>query len=256
MTGVILKFPLHPCGKTAGSFGYHLKKIVMKIYKLFVGIILSFCALGTTSIFAQSGDQILDGIGETGLIARYTFNGDVKDWSRNNLHGSIQGTDFKVLYQNKVHVGLVGDHIGEYCYEAYEKRGDICESCPVAKSFEDGEVHKAERTAPTDKGTLYVDITASPLKDSNGKIIAGIEIARDITENKRIAEKLKASEERLYKYLDTLPIGIFVLNSSRTPQYANIKAEQILREDWIKVKLIKKPLNEDEMEKLKSLGYL
>jgi hypothetical protein len=57
-----------------------IKKIVMKIYKLFVGVILSFCALGTSSIFAQSGDQILDGIGETGLIARYTFNGDVKDW--------------------------------------------------------------------------------------------------------------------------------------------------------------------------------
>ena len=67
----------------------------MKTFKLFVGIILSFCALGTTSVFAQNGDQILDGIGETGLIARYIFNGDTKDWSRNNLHGSIQGTDFK-----------------------------------------------------------------------------------------------------------------------------------------------------------------
>jgi len=69
----------------------------MKIFKLFVGIILSFCALGTTSVFAQGGDQILDGIGETGLIARYIFKGDVKDWSRNNLHGSIQGSDFKFV---------------------------------------------------------------------------------------------------------------------------------------------------------------
>jgi DUF1680 family protein len=69
----------------------------MKIYKLIVGIILSFCVLGTTSLFAQSGDQILDGIGETGLIARYIFKGDVKDWSRNNLHGSIHGSDFKFM---------------------------------------------------------------------------------------------------------------------------------------------------------------
>jgi uncharacterized protein len=45
---------------------------------------------------AQSGDQILDGIGETDLIARYIFNGDVRDWSRNNLHASGPGigTDF------------------------------------------------------------------------------------------------------------------------------------------------------------------
>ena len=70
----------------------------MKTFKLFVGIIIiSFCALGTTSLFAQTGDQILDGIGETGLIARYIFKGDVKDWSRNNLHASIQGTDFKFV---------------------------------------------------------------------------------------------------------------------------------------------------------------
>jgi len=69
----------------------------MKIYKLFVGLLLSFFALSTTTAIAQNGDQILDGIGETGLIARYTLNGDAKDWSRNNLHGSIQGTDFKFV---------------------------------------------------------------------------------------------------------------------------------------------------------------
>lgn len=38
--------------------------------------------------YAQNGDQILDGIGETDLVARYVFNGDLKDWSRNNLHGT------------------------------------------------------------------------------------------------------------------------------------------------------------------------
>ena len=69
----------------------------MKIYKLIIGLLLSFFALGTVTTTAQNGDQILDGIGETGLIARYALNGDAKDWSRNNLHGSIQGTDFKFV---------------------------------------------------------------------------------------------------------------------------------------------------------------
>jgi Uncharacterized protein conserved in bacteria len=69
----------------------------MKIYKLFIGLLLGFFVLGTSTSLAQSGDQILDGIGETGLISRYTFREDVKDWSRNNLHGSVQGTDFKFV---------------------------------------------------------------------------------------------------------------------------------------------------------------
>ncbi len=69
----------------------------MKILKLFFGTVMSICFFCVTSAFAQSGDQILDGIGETGLIARYTFDGNVKDWSRNNLHGDIQGSDFKFI---------------------------------------------------------------------------------------------------------------------------------------------------------------
>ena len=38
------------------------------------------------------GDQFLDGIGETGLIARYVFNGNAEDSSRNNFHASLRGT--------------------------------------------------------------------------------------------------------------------------------------------------------------------
>ena len=58
------------------------------------GLILGFCALITTTIMAQNGDQILDGIGETSLIARYTFKSDANDWSRNNLHADITGKDY------------------------------------------------------------------------------------------------------------------------------------------------------------------
>jgi uncharacterized protein len=69
----------------------------MKKYQLFISAILSFCALSTTTLNAQNGDQILDGIGETGLIARYVFDGDAKDWSRNNLHGKISNTKAKFV---------------------------------------------------------------------------------------------------------------------------------------------------------------
>jgi DUF1680 family protein len=51
----------------------------------------------TTNLQAQNGDQILDGIGETGLIARYLFDGDAKDWSRNNLHGKLNDSKAKFI---------------------------------------------------------------------------------------------------------------------------------------------------------------
>ncbi len=77
----------------------------MKRYKLFIYTLLSFWAANTTNVLAQSGDQILDGIGETGLIARYVFDGDAKDWSRNNLHGNIQ--DSKAKFTNDELFGTV-----------------------------------------------------------------------------------------------------------------------------------------------------
>ncbi len=39
----------------------------------------------------QGGDQFLDGIGETALIARYVLNGSAEDSSRNTLHATLRG---------------------------------------------------------------------------------------------------------------------------------------------------------------------
>jgi DUF1680 family protein len=79
------------------------KGLNMKMYKVCLRVFLLAVVLmqGVHAARAQNGDQILDGIGETGLIARYLFNGDVKDWSRNNLHGKIQGAGAGFVNDNR-----------------------------------------------------------------------------------------------------------------------------------------------------------
>jgi hypothetical protein len=64
----------------------------MKRYTIYFAAILTIFIKMTAVAVAQGGDQILDGIGETGMVARYVFDGDFKDWSRNGLHGKFQGT--------------------------------------------------------------------------------------------------------------------------------------------------------------------
>ncbi len=75
----------------------------MKMYKVFLRVALFAAVLtqGVNTTLAQSGDQILDGIGETGLIARYLFNGDLKDWSRNNLQAKYQGGEAQFVNDNR-----------------------------------------------------------------------------------------------------------------------------------------------------------
>ena len=75
----------------------------MKMYKEFLRVILfvAVLTLGINTTQAQNGDQILDGIGETGMIARYVFDGDLRDWSRNNLHAKFQGGEAKFVTDNR-----------------------------------------------------------------------------------------------------------------------------------------------------------
>jgi DUF1680 family protein len=86
----------------------------MKIYKLLSRALLVVTVLthGFNGVYAQNGDQILDGIGETGMSARYVFNGDVKDWSRNNFHAQFQGPGVKFVNDNRFGkvLSLSGDH--------------------------------------------------------------------------------------------------------------------------------------------------
>ena len=111
---------------------------------------------------------------------------------------SIQDKNFKVLYQNEVHIGLIGKHTNEYCYKAYEKKEHICAECPVARTFDNGGLNKAERKTLNDKGHIHVEIISSPIKDSKDNIVAAVEIVRDITARKH-------AEKELERILDLTP---------------------------------------------------
>jgi PAS domain S-box-containing protein len=108
---------------------------------------------------------------------------------------SIQDTDYTILFQNQAHKDLIGDHLGECCYEAYEQSNQVCEGCPLIMSFEDGKTHTAMRTVTIDDSILHVEITASPLRDPSGDIVGGVEVVRDVTERKRMEEGIKVSLE-------------------------------------------------------------
>lgn len=108
---------------------------------------------------------------------------------------SIHDTSFKVLYQNRVHRELVGDHAGEFCYKAYRRRDQVCEDCGLAMSFRTGGVHTVERCATIGGKIVYIEVTTSPLRNYKGDIIAGIEVVRDIT----IRKKLEAQHAHMRK---------------------------------------------------------
>ena len=119
----------------------------------------------------------------------------------------IVDTNFKIVYENQSHRDLLGYHVGEYCYKAYQKRDEVCENCAVKKSFLDGNIHKDIRSVFSGNGMKYVEITSSSLRDENGNIVAGVEIVRDITERKVI----ETEKEKLIAELQEALTSIKVL---------------------------------------------
>ena len=139
----------------------------------------------------------------------------------------IQDVNHRVLYQNDVHRGLVGDHVGEYCYEGYQNRSSECDDCPVALSFRDGRVHMTERPVTPGGVTRHLEVTSSPLRDAAGNIVAGIEIVRDVTERKKADDNVRQSWKRLQLLVDRMPVACIMWTPDRRVDLWNPMAERI-----------------------------
>ena len=146
----------------------------------------------------------------------------------------IIDTDFRFVYQNKVHRDSYGKHSGELCYKAIKNRDEICEGCQLVECFRDGNVHSKERVVPREDGPpLYVVNTVSPLRDSTGKIVAGIELIRDITEWRLAEESLRENEGKLNAMLQSIGDSIIMMDKDLNIIWSNDIAKKTFGEDII-----------------------
>jgi len=137
---------------------------------------------------------------------------------------SIQDMDYRVIYQNQVHRGMIGGNkIGERCYQAYSHSDVICPGCPVDVSFKDNGIHTLEKTIFRGSEKRYIEIKSSPLIDAAGTIIAGIEAVRDITDRKTGEEKLHLYSQAIHEAMD----GVQIVDLDGTAVYSNKAVEEI-----------------------------
>jgi PAS domain S-box-containing protein len=112
---------------------------------------------------------------------------------------TIRDTDYNLTYQNELTKQIFGDRLGEKCYRVFENQDEVCEGCPVEKAFRYGNSQTAERRGVRPSGeVIFFEITANPIKNAKGEIIACLEIARDITERKKAEAREKELQRELY----------------------------------------------------------
>jgi PAS domain S-box-containing protein len=110
---------------------------------------------------------------------------------------AILDSDHRVVTVNKAMAEKLNTSpdacVGTICYQVVHHSEEPPEICPHQMLLKDGLEHKSE----VDEKNLggYFIVTASPIKDDYGNILGSIHIAHDITERKKMENRLEKTLE-------------------------------------------------------------
>jgi diguanylate cyclase (GGDEF)-like protein len=103
---------------------------------------------------------------------------------------TIKDLDFKILYQNRAMTEMFGERTGSACFSIFGLENP-CQDCPIVLTLQDGLSHSACRSFELDDKTLYIESSASLLRDSHGTITGTVEIIRDISERTKNEQTIR-----------------------------------------------------------------
>ena len=133
-----------------------------------------------------------------GLIESEKFLQSVIDGIRDGI--KIIDQNYKVLLANRASQVLTGksqdELVGGQCYKEFYCFDGPCHFCVTPRTFATGEPgHTSYRFIAEDGSEKFVEIYTYPITDGLGRVDKVIEIARDVTEQKRLEEQLVRSEK-------------------------------------------------------------
>jgi signal transduction histidine kinase/FixJ family two-component response regulator len=79
------------------------------------------------------------------------------------------------------------------CFRIYRQRTEPCPSCPVAKTFADGQPHQGEMVVTSRTGEqIHLLVGTAPLFNADGHITQVMELSTNITQIRKLQENLSA----------------------------------------------------------------
>ena len=124
----------------------------------------------------------------------------------------------RILWANQSAASAVqkqpADLVGQRCYTVWHEESSACRDCPIAVCIRSGRQAHGEITAPD--GETF-EIHASPVCGEDGKVIGFVQVARNVTERRELADQTQALDLELHRILrffdnilDTVADPIFV----------------------------------------------
>jgi PAS domain S-box-containing protein len=114
--------------------------------------------------------------------------------------------DYVITDVNPIACKMAGlskeEMVGRNCYNVSHNLNEPCKpphgECPVKRVYETGKSHRAiHEHFNKDGKSIYIEISASPILDEEGRVSEVLEVTRDITERIEMEKKLKEYSEEL-----------------------------------------------------------
>lgn len=107
----------------------------------------------------------------------------------NTIHEGVTiiDKDLRIKFQNRIVTQLYGGSlVGNHCYTAFRGRQEPCEDCQIIDVLKDGQERRLIRDISLPNGEiLLVELISVAIKDEAGNILGAVEVARDVTEQKK-----------------------------------------------------------------------
>jgi len=151
-----------------------------------------------------------------------------------NMADAIVMTDKKglITFYNKGATEIFGHHpsdiLGKPVLDFYVRKKDAKKVKQILLKSKEGKVSDFETQFLTRDGRkVFVNMSATLIRDEEGKVVGILGINRDITQSKMLERELKESEERYRTMVESAHDMVAIIDGDSRLKYVNKKAEEL-----------------------------
>ena len=142
---------------------------------------------------------------------------------------AIISKDYDIIWANKTLMAL-GVASDKKCFQTFNDLDRVCPDCGVKKIFEEKkpiDIHEFKAVDQHGKET-WIELRVTPLKDKDGNVTAGLELAVPINERKRDEKALRESQTKFKNLIETTGDFIWEIDTQSRLTYCSPQMEKIL----------------------------
>jgi PAS domain S-box-containing protein len=139
---------------------------------------------------------------------------------------SVLDRQFQVVASNRDYQESFGRLDGRRCFQVFKQRETVCDNCPAAATFDDGQGRQRETVLTNRHGERRnVLVRTTPIRNSRGEVDQVMEMATDITELRLLQDNLSALglmvgavSHGVKGILTGLDAGLYLIETGRDKQ--------------------------------------